>query len=77
METKPLDTICVTIPVSTFAMEKKDMNLSELYQKALNFEFLSGEEGMLLFQQAPLSDLMFVANEMRKKQVPHGKLIVM
>ncbi|WP_153795998.1 cyclic dehypoxanthinyl futalosine synthase [Foetidibacter luteolus] len=50
------------------------MNLNELYQKALNFEFLSVEEGVFLFEQAPLTELMFVADELRKKQVPHGKV---
>jgi cyclic dehypoxanthinyl futalosine synthase len=50
------------------------MNLDELYSKALRFEFLTIEEGMALFEQAPLTELMFVANEMRKQQVPHGKV---
>lgn len=50
------------------------MDLTELYQKALNFEFLSLEEGVFLFKNAPLAELMFVANELRKKQVPHGKV---
>src|SRR5882724_10243909 len=50
------------------------MNLSSLYQKALNFEFLSLEEGMQLYQNAPLTELMYVADELRKKQVPHGKV---
>jgi len=50
------------------------MNLSELYQKALNLEFLSVEEGMYLFEHAPLAALSFVADELRKKQVPHGKV---
>lgn len=50
------------------------MTLADLYQRALNFEFLSIEEGMFLFEQAPLNDLMWVANELRKKQVPHGKV---
>lgn len=50
------------------------MTLADLYQKALKFEFLSIEEGMFLFEQAPLNDLMWVANELRKKQVPHGKV---
>jgi cyclic dehypoxanthinyl futalosine synthase len=47
---------------------------SSLYTKALNFEFLSKEEGLFLFQQAPLTELMWVADELRKKQVPHGKV---
>ncbi|MCX6313156.1 MAG: dehypoxanthine futalosine cyclase [Sphingobacteriales bacterium] len=50
------------------------MQLNSLYQKALGFEFLSVEEGMFLFEQAPLTELMWVANELRKKQVPHGKV---
>ncbi|MEP6845155.1 MAG: cyclic dehypoxanthinyl futalosine synthase [Panacibacter sp.] len=50
------------------------MDLSLLYQRALNFEFLSVEEGVYLFHHAPLTDLMFVADELRKKQVPHGKV---
>lgn len=50
------------------------MQLADLYQKALQFEFLSIEEGMFLFEQAPLAELMYVADELRKKQVPHGKV---
>src|SRR4051794_5661112 len=50
------------------------MDVSELYHKALNFDFLNVEEGVHLFHYAPLADLMFVADELRKKQVPHGKV---
>ncbi len=50
------------------------MELNDLYQKALRFEFLSVEEGMFLFENAALTELMFVADELRKKQVPHGKV---
>ncbi len=50
------------------------MELEQLYQKALNFEFLSQEEGLYLYHHAPLANLQFVANEMRKKHVPHGKV---
>jgi cyclic dehypoxanthinyl futalosine synthase len=50
------------------------MSFPDLYDKALQFEFLSVEEGMFLFEHAPLTELMFVANELRKKQVPHGKV---
>lgn len=56
--------------------DKKE-NMGEffgLYQKALDFGFLTAEEGMLLFKEAPLTELMHVANEMRKKHVPHGKV---
>lgn len=50
------------------------MELANLYQRALDFDFLSVEEGMYLFEQAPLADLMQIADELRKKQVPHGKV---
>lgn len=50
------------------------MVLKDLYNKALNFEFLSIEEGMFLFENAPLAELMYAADELRKKQVPHGKV---
>ena len=50
------------------------MNLQDLYQRALDFDFLNEEEGMFLLEQAPLTELMFVADELRKKQVPHGKV---
>ena len=48
--------------------------LEELYQKALSFESLTVEEGVYLFKHAPLAELMFVANELRKQQVLHGKV---
>ena len=48
--------------------------VAQLYQRALAFEFLSAEEGQYLFEHAPLAELMAVANELRKKQVPHGKV---
>ncbi len=50
------------------------MVLKELYERALRREFLSTEEGMHLFHHAPLAELMFVGNELRKAQVPHGKV---
>ena len=50
------------------------MNISDVFKKALNFEFLSIEEGMFLFNNAALTELMLVADELRKKQVPHGKV---
>ena len=45
------------------------MQLSELYERALGFEFLSIEEGMFLFENAPLTELMYVANELRKRKL--------
>ena len=48
--------------------------LKDLYQKALGFEFLTAEEGLFLFKEAPLTELMHVADQMRIQQVPHGKV---
>lgn len=46
------------------------MNLSEIYKKALNFEFLSKEEGVFLFEQAPTPELMTIAHQLRMIQKP-------
>ena len=50
------------------------MNTSELLLRAANFEFLSAEQGLFLFKNASTSNLMYTANELRKKQVPHNKV---
>jgi cyclic dehypoxanthinyl futalosine synthase len=50
------------------------MQIADLYNKALDFGFLTIEEGMYLFEEAPLTDLMMMADELRRKQVPHGKV---
>lgn len=50
------------------------MNIPELLNRALNFEFLNLEEGIHLYHNATTSELMYVANELRKIQVPHGKV---
>ena len=50
------------------------MDLQALYEKAADFGHLSVEEGVFLYHHAPLTDLMFIADELRKKQVPHGKV---
>lgn len=42
------------------------MNVQSLLKRALNLEFLTIEEGVFLYEQAPTSELMFVANEIRK-----------
>ncbi len=42
------------------------MNISNLLSKALNLEFLSIEEGIQLFEKATTTELMYVANEIRK-----------
>src|SRR6187402_446706 len=44
------------------------MTVDSLLTRALAFEFLSIEEGVFLFENAPTAELAFVANELRKIQ---------
>jgi len=46
------------------------MNAEGLLKRALNEEFLSVEEGIFLFQNVPTTELMYVGNELRKKNRP-------
>lgn len=46
------------------------MKLSEIYKKALNFEFLSIEEGVFLFENAPTPELMAIGHQLRMIQKP-------
>ncbi len=46
------------------------MDLNYLYDKALELRALDREEGISLYTQAPLEELMFVANKIRQKHNP-------
>ena len=46
------------------------MYSKQLIGRALKKEFLSAEEGQFLYENVPTADLMWVANEIRKMQVP-------
>lgn len=46
------------------------MHIDTLLHRALQLEFLSAEEGVFLFEQAPTSALMYVANQLRQHHVP-------
>jgi cyclic dehypoxanthinyl futalosine synthase len=50
------------------------MNTANLLERALNFDFLTQEEGVYLYHHAGTAELAYVANELRKKQVPSGKV---
>lgn len=50
------------------------MNTAELLQRALKKEFLTAEEGVFLFENAPTAELMWVANELRKQKKTDGKV---
>ena len=50
------------------------MNTGELLKRGLNREFLTAEEGVHLFENAPTTELMWVANELRKQKKKDGKV---
>ena len=50
------------------------MDLAFLFKKALNLDFLSVEEAMFLYHNAALTELMLVADELRKRKVPYEKV---
>jgi len=52
--------------INTFELMKVD----ELLQRALDLDFLSIEEGVFLFENAPTAVLMEVGNAIRQKKVP-------
>jgi len=51
-----------------------DYNISDLLQKAQRLEFLSAEEGLFLFENAPTAELMYVGNAIKQHHVPHNKV---
>lgn len=51
------------------------MNVQSLLNRALNLEFLSIEEGVFLYENAPTSNLMFVANEIRNIKKNNSKKV--
>lgn len=50
------------------------MKLASLYDKAIELEFLSEEEGLVLYESAPTQELMAIANMLRKKHKPEDKV---
>ncbi|MCY7409466.1 MAG: dehypoxanthine futalosine cyclase [Chitinophagales bacterium] len=46
------------------------MTTSQLLHRALNFEFLTAEEGLFLYENVPTAELMAVAHELRLKLKP-------
>jgi cyclic dehypoxanthinyl futalosine synthase len=51
------------------------MNVQSLLKRADNLEFLSIEEGVFLYEQAPTSELMFVANNIRNIKKHHSQQV--
>lgn len=50
------------------------MSLKTIYKKALSLEFISLEEGLMLYETAPLEELVFLGNELRQLHNP-GKIV--
>lgn len=46
------------------------MQKDDLLQRALRREWLTAEEGLSLFENAPTAELMYVGNRLRQQQVP-------
>lgn len=51
------------------------MKVDQLLQQALGDTFLTAEEGIFLFNNAPLNELAWVANEMRKKKKDNAPFV--
>lgn len=50
------------------------MGTDKIFKKAIDLEPISLSEGMLIYEQVPTNELMLVAAECRKKQVPGNKV---
>lgn len=50
------------------------MDIQDLLHRALRLEWLSPEEGVFLFENAPTAELMYVGNALRQHHVP-GKTV--
>ncbi len=50
------------------------MNLDYLFNKALSLEPLHVDEGLLLYENAPLNELMAVADDLRHRHVPGNRV---
>jgi cyclic dehypoxanthinyl futalosine synthase len=48
-------------------LEIEQMDYNDIFKKALDLEFLSPEEGMFLYEDVAVSDLMCLANEIKQK----------
>ncbi|MFZ4561286.1 MAG: cyclic dehypoxanthinyl futalosine synthase [Saprospiraceae bacterium] len=46
------------------------MQVADLLHRALRLDFLSAEEGVFLFEQAPTADLIYVGDRLRQYHVP-------
>ncbi len=52
-------------------VNRTTMHIEDLLQRALNLDFLTAEEGVFLFEQAPTAALVHVGNRLRQHHVPN------
>ena len=56
--------------ISSHLQQAHHMHIDNLLSRALDLDFLTAEEGVFLFENAPTADLMSVGNALRQKKVP-------
>ncbi|MDP4275810.1 MAG: cyclic dehypoxanthinyl futalosine synthase [Bacteroidota bacterium] len=49
-------------------------SFSDLYHKALDLQFLNAAEGLFLYEKAPVSELIYIANLLREKKFPGNEV---
>jgi cyclic dehypoxanthinyl futalosine synthase len=69
MPLPPEPPFAIFVPLSQ-QQTRTDMHIDELLHRALLLEWLSPEEGVFLFENAPTAALMEAGNRLRKRQVP-------
>ena len=50
------------------------MSVKELLERALNMDYLTAEEGVILLEQASTAELMYIGNKIKQHHVPHNKV---
>jgi cyclic dehypoxanthinyl futalosine synthase len=53
---------------------RRQMDLSKIYNNAINLKRASAEEGLELYNKAPLEELMYVADSIRKQLHPENQV---
>jgi cyclic dehypoxanthinyl futalosine synthase len=71
MKNKPFQRTKGSVSLLNEKQQTRPMRTDDLLQRALNFDFLSAEEGQFLFENAATAELMYVGNRMRQQQVPN------
>lgn len=62
----------IFVPYWNIKAKTMEYNIDDLLGKGLNREFLTVEEGVFLFENAPTSELMYVGNSLRNYHVPNN-----